>query len=97
MPELMYTLGVDFTKGPFSANLIGRWVSKVYTDDQNRDTVDKLYGSYDPYFVADVKFSYRIVKFLTASFAVNNITNSYYFQYYLTPGRSWFGELTLQF
>ena len=97
MPELMYTLGVDFTKGPFSANLIGRWVSKVYTDDQNRDTFDKVYGSYDPYFVADVKFSYQIVKFLTASFAVNNITNSYNFQSYLTPGRSWFGELTLQF
>jgi iron complex outermembrane receptor protein len=97
MPELMYSLGADFTMGPFSAYLIGRWVSKVYANDQNRDTVDKVYGSYDPYFVADVKFSYQIVKFLTASFAVNNITDSYYFQSYLTPGRSWFGELTLHF
>jgi iron complex outermembrane receptor protein len=97
MPEWMYSLGVDFTKGPVSAYLIGRYVSKVYQNDQNLDTVDKVYGSYDPYFLADAKISYKFLKFVTVSLSVNNIFDKDYFSYYKAPGRSWFGELTLQY
>jgi iron complex outermembrane receptor protein len=97
MPQWLYSLGLDFTKGPVSANLIGRYVSKVYQNDQNLDTVDKVYGSYDPYFLADAKISYKFVKFATVSLSVNNIFDKDYFSYYKAPGRSWFGELTLQY
>jgi iron complex outermembrane receptor protein len=97
MPEWLYSVGVDFTMGPFSAYLIGRYASKMYSNDENRDTVEKVYGSYDPYFLADATVSYKIMKWAKISFSVNNIFDEDYFFYYKTPGRSCFGELTLQY
>jgi iron complex outermembrane receptor protein len=97
MPEWVSSVGVDFTMGPFSAYLIGRYASKVFQDDQNRDTVNNVYGSYDPYFLADATVSYKIIEWAKISFSVNNIFDKDYFYYYKTPGRSWFGELTLQY
>lgn len=97
MPQWLYSLGVDFTKGPFSAYLVGRYASKVYSNDQNLDTVEKVYGSYDPYFIADATVSYKITNWAKISLSVNNIFDADYFYYYKTPGRSWFGELTLQY
>ena len=97
LPERMFNIGGDFERGAFSANLTGRYVDKIYTDDDNRDRVEKVYGSYDSYFVADAKVSYRIAKWATASLSVDNIFDRDYFYYYKTPGRTWFGELTLRF
>jgi iron complex outermembrane receptor protein len=97
MPEYQWNVGVDATLGPVSGYLIGRYVSKVYSNDQNLDTYNNVYGSYDPYYLVDASISYKIVKFLTASFAVNNIFDQQYFYYYKAAGRSWFGELTLHY
>jgi iron complex outermembrane receptor protein len=97
MPEWLASLGADFTMGPFSAYLIGRYASKVFQDDQNRDTVNNVYGTYDPYWLADATLSFNIMKWAKISFSVNNIFDENYFYYYKTPGRSWFGELTLQY
>ncbi|MEW6215226.1 MAG: TonB-dependent receptor [Nitrospirota bacterium] len=97
LPERMFNVGGDFEKGPFSINLTGRYVSKIYSNDENKDTVNNVYGSYDPYFVTDAKVSYKITKWVTASLLVDNIFDSDYFYYYKTPGRTWFGELTMRF
>ncbi|MEW6410491.1 MAG: TonB-dependent receptor [Nitrospirota bacterium] len=97
VPERMFNIGCDFEKGLFSATLIGRYVSKRYSDDENRDTVNNIYTSYDPYFVADAKISYKFTKWATVSLSVDNIFDRSYFNYYKTPGRSWFGEMTLRF
>ena len=97
LPERMFNIGGDFEKGAFSANLTGRYVDKIYTNDENRDRVSDVYGSYDSYFVADAKVSYRIAKWAQASLSVDNIFDRDYFYYYKTPGRTWFGELTLRF
>lgn len=97
LPERMFNIGGDFEKGPFSVSLTGRYVSKRYTDDENRDGVNNVYTSHDPYFVADAKVSYKITKQATVSFSVDNIFDRDYFYYYKAPGRSWFGEVTLKF
>jgi iron complex outermembrane receptor protein len=97
MPQWLYSLGVEFAKGPFSAYCVGRYVGKVYSNDQNLDTVEKVYGSYDSYFLADATVSYKITNWAKVSLSVNNIFDEDYFYYYKTPRRSWFGELTLQF
>ncbi|MFZ6017818.1 MAG: TonB-dependent receptor plug domain-containing protein [Nitrospirota bacterium] len=97
LPERMFNVGGDFEKGPFSASLTGRYLSKIYADDDNKDKVNKVYGSYDPYFIADAKVSYKITKWAIASLSVDNIFDRDYFYYYKTPGRSWFGELTMRF
>lgn len=97
LPEKLFNAGADLTKGPFSASLVGRYVSKAYKNDDNSDNVDGVYGSYDRYFVADAKVSYNIMKFATLSLSVDNIFDEDYFYSDKAPGRSWFGELTLRF
>ncbi|HCC68633.1 MAG TPA: TonB-dependent receptor [Nitrospiraceae bacterium] len=97
VPERMFNTGAEFEKGAFSAALIGRYVSKRYSDDENRDVVNNVFTSYDPYFVADAKVSYKITKFAVVSLSVNNIFDRDYFAFYKAPGRSWFGEITARF
>ncbi len=97
LPERMFNAGGDLEKGPFSINLTGRYVSKIYANDENKDTVNNVYGSYDPYFIVDAKISYKITKWAIASLSVDNIFDRDYFYYYKTPRRSWFGELTMRF
>lgn len=97
VPERMFNAGAEFEKGAFSASATGRYVSKRYSNDENKDTVNNVYSSYDPYFTADAKVSYKLTKFASVSFSVENIFDRNYFNYYKAPGRSWFGELTLKF
>ena len=97
LPEKMFNVGANIEKGPFSSSITGRYVGKRYTDDENRDKVNNVYGSHDPYFTADAKVSYKITKLATISFSVDNIFDRDYFSFYKAPGRSWFGEVTLKF
>jgi iron complex outermembrane receptor protein len=97
MPDTMINAGAECEVGPFSASLTGRYVGKRYSTDTNTDTVNNVLGSYDPFLTADAKVSYKITKFATVSFSVDNITNETYFSSYLAPGRSWFGGLEVKF
>jgi len=96
-PKLMFNIGADFEKGPFSAFLTGRYVGKRYQNDENKDVVNNVYTAYDPYFTADAKVSYKLTKFASISLAINNIFDREYYSYYKAPGRSWFGEVTFKF
>ena len=97
MPDTMINAGAECEVGPFSASLTGRYISKRYSTDTNTDTVNNVFGSYDPFLTADAKVSYKITKFATISFSVDNITNETYFSSYVAPGRSWFGGLEVKF
>jgi iron complex outermembrane receptor protein len=97
VPERMVNIGGEFEKGAFSATLTGRYVSKRFGNDENRDVMNNVYTSYDPYFVADAKVSYKLTKFAALSFSVDNIFDKEYFAFWKAPGRSWFGEVTLRF
>lgn len=97
MPEKMLNIGCELEKGPITVSLIGRYRSKVFNNDENKDVVNGVYGSYDPYFVADGKISYRLTKFASLSISINNIFDKDYYYFYKEPGRSWFGELTMRF
>ncbi|MCX8031704.1 MAG: TonB-dependent receptor [Thermodesulfovibrionales bacterium] len=97
MPEKMFNIGGEIEKGPLTVSLIGRYRSKVFNNDENKDSVNGVYGSYDPYFVADAKISYKLTKFATVSLSVNNILDREYYYFYKEPGRSWYGELTMRF
>jgi iron complex outermembrane recepter protein len=97
VPDVMFNVGGDFEKGPVGLTLIGRYVGKRYALDDNSDKINNVYGSYDPFFTADAKIRYKLFSWATASFSVNNIANEQYYGYYLSPGRSWFLDLTLKF
>jgi len=97
MPDTMVNAGAECEVGPLRASLTGRYVGKRYSTDTNTDTVNNVYGSYDPFFTADAKASYKVTKFATVSFSVDNIAGESYFSSYIAPGRSWFGGLEVKF
>jgi iron complex outermembrane receptor protein len=94
-PEHMVNVGFDASYGPASLFTSWRYVSKRYGQDDNSDTVNGVFGSYDPYFVMDMKASYMVTDWATVSLSVNNVLDERYFVYYVSPGRSWFAELSL--
>ncbi|MFA5074151.1 MAG: TonB-dependent receptor [Nitrospirota bacterium] len=96
LPENLYNVGVDFVKGPFTANVTGIYVGKMFRNDTNTDTTSGVYTSQDPYTVVNAKIGYDVTKFLNVSLSVDNIFNEQYFAYYKAPGRSWFAEMTMK-
>ena len=97
MPDIMFNLGAVAEHGPFTFSVTGRYVGKRYSDDQNRDQVNNVYTSYDPFVTADAKVSYKVTNFAKVAVAVNNIAGETHFEYYKIPGRSFFGNLELTF
>ncbi len=96
IPE-QFNIGLDMESGAWSGSVVGRYVGNPYSNDQNLDTVNGVWGAQDPYFTLNAKIGYQITKWLSASFSVDNILDKEYYQYYKMPGRSWFGEMTLKF
>lgn len=97
IPRVMFNAGCDLAKGPVSVSLLGRYMGKRYANDDNSDTVSDVYGSYDEFFTADAKVSYKPVSWADASFSVSNLLDRKYYSYSPTPGRSWFLSLTLKY
>jgi iron complex outermembrane receptor protein len=90
-------LGLEFERSKFQGYIIGRYVDKWYSNDDNSDRKTYVFGSYDEYFVVDGRISYQLTKFSKLSFEVDNIFNKKYYQYYKAPGRQWFVELSVKF
>jgi len=97
IPETMFNLGIEIEKKPFSVSLVGRYRSKVYGNDENKDKKEEVFGSYDSYFIADAKFTYKIFKKAFLSLNIDNLFNKKYYYYYLEPRRSWFLEFSYRF
>lgn len=96
-PRNMFFVGADASWGPASLFISGRYVGKRLNSDDNSDTVNNVYGSYDPYFVVDMKAAYRVTDWATVSFSINNLLDREYYTYYVAPGRSFFTSLDLKF
>ncbi len=97
IPKNMFNLGGEVTYGPASLTLTGRYASKRFADDQNLDDVNSVYGSHDPYFVADLNLRYAVTKNAILAFAIDNLFDEDYFSYYQAPGRKFYGSLTFKF
>lgn len=97
IPLWMGNVGVELKKGKFSAYVVGRYMDKWYSDDENRDKKSNVYGSYDEYFVVDARVSYQLNKFTTFSLWFDNVFDRDYYYYYKAPGASWFAEVSIKF
>lgn len=78
--QKMANIGLEGSYGPWSGSFIGTYVGKMYGNDDNSDTFNDVPGSYDPYFVASAKVSYKIDKSLTASLAIKNLFDREFYQ-----------------
>ncbi|MCW2274833.1 TonB-dependent receptor [Rhodoblastus acidophilus] len=97
-PNWMTGFGVTYADGPVKGYLGGRYMSKVYADDQNRDTAVGIFGAYDPYLVFDAKVSYAFKdQGLTVSLTGTNLTDQRYYAYYLQPGRTIWAEVACRY
>ena len=98
IPERTFNVGIDYLFKGFSANITGRYVGKSYSADDNSDVVENVFGGYDSYFLVDSKISYslEIAGFHpTLSINVDNMFDKEYYQYYLSPGRTWGVSLSI--
>lgn len=76
----MANIGLEGSRGPWSGSIIGSYFGKMYGNDENTDVVNNVPGSYDPYFIANAKISYKVNKTLSASVSVKNMFDREYFQ-----------------
>jgi len=97
IPETMFNAGIEVEKGPFSASLVGRYRSKVYGNDENKDRKKRVMDIYDSYFIADAKLAYKIFKNASLSLSVDNLFDKKYYILNLEPRRSWFLEFSYKF
>lgn len=99
VPQTMWSLGAEYAAGPWSGLLIYRHVSHVFGsgDDQNLNTTQGVYGSYDRHGLASLKVQYRFNRQFSASVSVDNLTDEQYFVFAKQPGRTVFGELAYRF
>lgn len=96
-PRTMFTSGVDVNYRQWSGGMVGRYVAKAYSNADNYDTLNGVYGTYDPYFMLDTRVKFQATKHVGLSFAVNNLLDRNYFAYYQMPGRTFYGDVTYSF
>lgn len=97
LPEQLYSAGLEWRNDRVFVGAVGRYVSKRFSVDDNSDVVNGVYGSYDPYAVVDVKAAYRFSRQFTLAVGVDNMFDREYYAFYLTPGRTWFVEVSGSF
>ncbi|MEW6657991.1 MAG: TonB-dependent receptor [Thermodesulfobacteriota bacterium] len=97
VPRQQFNFGLNAKYWIFNGNLTGRYVSKVYSRDDNGDTYNGVPSSYDPFFTLDAKLTATPVKYASVSFSVDNILNREYFTSSLTPGRTFWVEMKLKY
>lgn len=94
-PSRMANIGLEGSHGDWSGSIIGTYVGKAYSTDDNTDTVNNVYGSHDPYFITGAKVAYRMGGALSISLSVNNLGDRKFFQgTAIAPGRTAYFGLT---
>lgn len=97
IPEIMYNVGLAFSRSGFDANLTTKYVSKIYGRNDNKDRARGVPWGYDSIFVTDLKASYQFTKWAKVSLDVNNLFDREYYYSYKAPERTVMGTLTLTF
>jgi iron complex outermembrane receptor protein len=97
IPETAWNLGVDTQYKWFKGSLVGRYYSKIYSNSENKDTEEGVYGTYEPAFLLDAKVTLTPLNWMELSLSMNNILDEDYYQYYKYDGRTVFAELALRF
>lgn len=73
-------IGLEGNHGQWAGSIIGSYTGKVFSSDDNSDTVSGVPGSYDANFVVNTKVSYKVDESLTASLSIKNLFDREYFQ-----------------
>ncbi|MCR4299577.1 MAG: TonB-dependent receptor [Gallionella sp.] len=77
---------MDFT-------LAGRYSGKQYSQLDNSDINDGVYGGVSRFFVMDAKFNYKLDKRLSMSVGVDNLNNEKYYAAHPYTQRTWIAQI----
>ena len=77
IPKEVFRAGVTYSDDKWSGMLTGEYISKRFSKTDNSDTVNGVYGSYDPYFIMNMDISYSFNKNYTLTASVNNILEAH--------------------
>ncbi len=97
IPKTVWNAGVDVKYHWITAGLVSRYYSKIYGDEDNGDTAEGVYSTYEPFFTVDAKVSFEPLDWIEISLSADNIFDEEYYEYYLTEGQTYFAELTLKY
>jgi len=96
VPELMYNAGITAHLNYFEVNVNWSFKDKVFGDSDNADIATGTYGAYDKVMLLDAKVSFKPDEKFRFSLSVENILDRDYYQYYRSPGRTWFAEAEIK-
>ncbi len=71
----------------FNGSVTGRYISRMFSSDQNTDTTKGVYGAYDPFFVIDASLNVPVGRHVSIECGAENLLNRSYYAYYPSPGR----------
>lgn len=97
VPKHIFRSGITYNDTKWHSTLLGEYVSKRFGSADNSDVVNEVHGSYDPYFIMNLNIGYHFNKNCDLTFAVNNIFDRGYFNYYNPEGRTFEAVLTYNF
>ncbi len=97
IPETMYNIGLEAKHKGFKGSLVARYVSKIYTRSDNRDTAEGVFRTYEPTFLVDAKVAFTPFEWGEISLSVDNIFDEEYFTFNIAPGRTFLLETKLKF
>ena len=97
VPRHTTGFGILADFGRVNGRIGSRYVSKRYTNDENTDTTSGVYGSRDAYFITDLGITFRPAARFAVTLGIDNLFNYEYYDYYRSPGRTFSGDVKLEF
>ncbi len=95
-PRNMYNIGLYARTRYVAGSVSWRYVSKMYGDSDNSDTVSGVYGSYDPVRLLDARLNIYPYEWCSISVSCNNILDREYYVYYKAQGRTFNVEVEMR-
>jgi iron complex outermembrane receptor protein len=97
VPRHTAGFGLQVDLGMFSGRIGSRYAAKRYSADDNSDTENGVFGSRDPFFITDCNITFRPVTRFAVTFHVDNLFDFGYYDYYRAPGRTFSGNVKVEF
>lgn len=81
----------------FAVTFAARYQSKVYSTLDNTDTVDHVFGTFDPFLTMDVHAHLEVNRRVDLDAGIDNLTGHKYFEYHPFPMRTFIVEAHMHF
>lgn len=98
VPDWRATVVATYRPNEKSAYTVaGRYSGRQYSTLDNTDVASNVYGSFDSFFVVDVRAHYQFDKHWDGSLGIDNLNNYKYTLYHPFPQRTVVGNLKYKF